>query len=54
MNFGASIPAASWHTVIALEENSILLEMKDGPFHFETAKDFAPWASEEGSKGDRS
>ncbi|KUE90320.1 hypothetical protein ASL20_03810 [Cupriavidus necator] len=37
-----------WHTVIALEGGSILLELKAGPFDPDLAKEFAPWAPEEG------
>lgn len=53
--FGEEIPAGvelspgAWHTVVALTENAILLELKAGPFDPQAAKEFAPWAPEEGT-----
>lgn len=46
---GAELPANTWHTVIALEPNCVLLEVKAGPFDPNQPKDLAPWAPEEGS-----
>ena len=46
---GVEIPAGCWHTVVALEPGSVLLELKAGPFDPEQPKEFAPWAHEEGS-----
>lgn len=43
------IPASTWHTVIALESGSVLLEVKSGPFDPFRPKDLASWAPEEGS-----
>lgn len=40
----------TWHTVIALNKNVTLLEIKKGPFNPLAAKHFAEWAPEEGSK----
>jgi cupin fold WbuC family metalloprotein len=40
----------TWHTVIALDENVTLLEVKKGPFNPDAAKIFADWAPAEGSK----
>lgn len=45
------IPPAVWHTVIALEESCVLLEVKAGPFDSSQPKDLASWAPEEGSIG---
>jgi cupin fold WbuC family metalloprotein len=50
-NIGLEIPPDVWHTVIASEENSILLEVKEGPFIASEAKEFASWAPQEGSDG---
>jgi cupin fold WbuC family metalloprotein len=47
---GVEIPPKTWHTFIALQEGSILYEMKPGPFNNETDKVFAEWAPEEGSQ----
>jgi len=46
---GVEIPAGCWHTVIALEPGSVLLELKAGPFDPEQPKEMALWAPEEGS-----
>jgi len=46
---GAEIPPNTWHTVIALESGSVLLEVKAGPFDPSLPKDLAFWAPEEGS-----
>jgi len=42
-NLGAEIPPNVWHTVIALETVSVLLEVKEGPFVPEDAKELASW-----------
>ena len=44
------IPSYRWHTVIALEKESVLLEIKAGPFNPEFPKDYASWAPNESSK----
>jgi cupin fold WbuC family metalloprotein len=43
------IAPETWHTVIALKPNSILLEVKAGPFDPNEPKDFADWAPDENS-----
>lgn len=51
--FGAEVAAGSevtsdtWHTVVALEPGSVLLEVKAGPFDPGQQKDLAPWAPRE-------
>ena len=47
---GVEVTPDTWHTVVALEPNSILLEIKAGPFDPTQPKEFAPWAPEEGSE----
>ena len=47
---GLEVPSDAWHTVIALVDNSILFEVKNGPFRPEHSKEFAPWAPKEGAK----
>lgn len=49
MAAGAELSANTWHTVIALEPNCVLLEVKAGPFDPNQPKDLAPWAPEEGT-----
>jgi len=38
----------SWHTVIAGIDGTAFLEIKEGPYHPETASEFASWAPAEG------
>ena len=45
----AEIQNDVWHTVISLESDSVLLEVKSGPFDANQPKDFALWAPEENS-----
>lgn len=51
LDLGVEVPAAKWHTVIALVPGSVLLEVKAGPFDPGAAKELAPWAPEENSAG---
>ncbi len=44
------MPSHIWNTVVALESNSILLEVKAGPFDPFQPKDLAIWALEENSE----
>ena len=46
---GAEVSAFQWHTVIALQPDCVLLEVKAGPFDPSRAKDLAPWAPGEES-----
>lgn len=41
------IPASTWHTVCALEPDTVLFEIKPGPYSPPADKDFAPWAPPE-------
>ncbi|MGD9040522.1 MAG: WbuC family cupin fold metalloprotein [Desulfobacteraceae bacterium] len=49
-NLAVEIPARTWHSFIALEEGSVLYEIKEGPFIQETGKTSASWAPEEGTR----
>jgi cupin fold WbuC family metalloprotein len=42
-------PPGSWHSLTALEDHSLFLETKPGPFRPVDEKDFAAWAPPEGS-----
>ena len=42
------IPGGADHTVVALEPDTVVLEVKPGPFRPLTDKDFAPWSPPEG------
>ncbi len=47
-NFGCEIAPGTWHTIICLEDNSVIYEVKDGPYIQEIDKKFANWAPAEG------
>ena len=47
-NLGFEVPRATWHTLLALEDGSAFLEVKQGPYDPATAAEFAPWAPAEG------
>jgi len=49
-NYGCEIAPGIWHTIICLKDNSVLYEVKDGPYIQETDKQFADWSPEEGSE----
>lgn len=46
----AEIPPKTWHMLVSLETNSVMYEVKDGPYDEKTDKQFAPWAPEENSE----
>ena len=46
---GVELAPGTWHTVLALSDQSVLLEIKAGPFDPQAAKELAPWAPEEGT-----
>lgn len=46
---GVELSPGVWHTVLAEEPGSVLFEVKAGPFEPVLAKEWAPWAPEEGS-----
>ncbi len=45
---GFEMPRATWHTLIAREDGSTFLEIKEGPYDPATASEFAPWSPPEG------
>jgi cupin fold WbuC family metalloprotein len=48
--FGIDIHAGVFHTFLALEADTVLFEVKPGPYEKTSDKDFAPWAPREGSE----
>jgi cupin fold WbuC family metalloprotein len=46
-NYGVEIPPRTWHCLIALEEDSLVYEVKDGPYSPDDDKFFASWAPSE-------
>ena len=41
------IPPKKWHTLICLQQNTVMYEIKDGPYDVATDKQFANWAPQE-------
>lgn len=48
---GAQFPPRAWHALAALEPDTVLMEVKPGPYVAETDKEFAAWAPREGEPG---
>ena len=48
-NYGVEITPNRWHSFVALENNSVLYELRNGPFVENIAKIFPSWAPEEDS-----
>ena len=46
---GVLVPAGTWHTVLAMDDDAILFETKAGPFDPAAPKEPAPWAPAEGT-----
>ncbi len=47
-NFGVEIQPRVWHTIIALENGTVVYEIKEGPYSPLNDKNFATWAPKEG------
>lgn len=48
---GCDIPHGTFHTVLALEPNTVFLEAKSGPYAVLSDAEKAPWAPQEGDAG---
>ncbi|MDD3887272.1 MAG: WbuC family cupin fold metalloprotein [Patescibacteria group bacterium] len=48
-NFGVEFKPKEWHSIVALSE-SVVYEIKKGPYNKKTDKIFAKWAPEENTK----
>lgn len=46
--FGIDVEVGTWHTVLPVSDEAVILEMKPGPWDPKTDKEFAPWAPLEG------
>jgi cupin fold WbuC family metalloprotein len=46
--WGVDLPPGIWHTVVARSPRVVCFEVKPGPWHPSTDKDFATWAPDEG------
>lgn len=49
INLGVDSEPCVFHTFLALEKDTVLFEVKPGPYEKSSDKDFAPWAPREGS-----
>ncbi len=47
--YGCDIRAGVWHTILALAPDTVLFEVKPGPYDSAIDKGFAPWSPPEGS-----
>jgi cupin fold WbuC family metalloprotein len=48
-HFGVDLVPGRYHTICALEPDTVIYEVKTGPYTRATDKEFAPWAPPEGS-----
>lgn len=48
-NFGIDNEPGRFHTFLATEPDTVILEVKPGPYHQSSEKDFASWAPREGA-----
>lgn len=48
-DFGVDSEPGTFHTFLALEKDTVLFEVKPGPYKQSSDKDFAPWAPAEGN-----
>jgi cupin fold WbuC family metalloprotein len=51
LSIGVDIGPGIFHTFFAVVEDTVLFEVKPGPYEQSSDKDFASWAPAEGSKG---
>lgn len=49
--FAAEVKARTYHTIICLSPDSVIYELKDGPYDVADDKHFASWAPKEGEAG---
>lgn len=52
--FGVDLVPGVYHMIIALEPDTVIYEVKSGPYHAPNDKSFAPWAPAEGAPEARS
>lgn len=45
------IDAGAWHTFVSMEEGTVVMEIKQGPYSYPPEKDSCQWAPREGEKG---
>ena len=47
---GIELEPNTWHTVVPLSDDAVILEVKEGPYTPTQESDFAPWAPKEGEQ----
>jgi len=47
--YGVEVSPGEWHSILCLEQGSVVYEIKDGPYEAHNDKIFASWAPVEGS-----
>ena len=47
-DFGIELAPGTWHTVLPLSEQAVIMEVKEGPYTPAQPSDFAQWAPAEG------
>lgn len=47
-NYAVEVPPLAWHSITATESDTVLLEVKQGPYVSNSDKNFADWAPKEG------
>lgn len=50
-NYAVEIPSNAWHSIVCLQANTVLFEIKKGPYLPTSDKDFAAWAPDEETPG---
>lgn len=50
LDFGIDCEPGVFHTFMAIDKDTVLFEVKPGPYEQNLDKDFAPWAPVEGTK----
>jgi cupin fold WbuC family metalloprotein len=48
-SLAVDVPAGTWHAILALAPDTVVFEVKPGPFRPVSDKDFATWAPAEGT-----
>lgn len=49
--FGFHVPAGVFHSIVALESGTVIMEIKAGPYAVPNAEDWGGWAPAEGEAG---
>lgn len=47
--YAVEVPPLAWHSITAIQTDTVLLEVKQGPYISNSDKNFADWAPDEGA-----